>query len=55
MGKDKRWVNLHKAVHREILKEDGKVNLPPNRIQPLAKNYNRKKFNIKKLLKRLDD
>ncbi len=46
MGKDKRWINTPKTVHRELLKQEGKVHLPPNKVEtkkaykkPKYKNY----------------
>jgi hypothetical protein len=49
--KDKRWVNMHKSIHREILKAEGKIHLPPNKAETPKNAYKRKKFRKSDLLK----
>lgn len=52
MGKDYRHSRIHKQVHRDLLKEEGKVHLPPNKVQNPKKggSYKRKKFHKSDLL-----
>jgi hypothetical protein len=45
MSKDKRWINTPKTVHRELLKEQGKVHLPPNKVEQTKKAYKKPKYN----------
>lgn len=54
MGKDYRNFSLHKQVHRDMLKKEGRVHLPPNKVEATKKQYNRKNFNTKNLLRNLD-
>jgi hypothetical protein len=44
MSKDKRHINIHKTVHRELLKAEGRVHLPPNKVQTPKTAYKRRKF-----------
>ena len=44
MGKDKRWINTPKTVHRELLKKEGRVHLPPNKVEQTKKSYKKPKY-----------
>jgi hypothetical protein len=44
MGKDYRHINIHKSVHRDQLKKEGRVHLPPNKVETPANAYKRRKF-----------
>lgn len=44
MSKDKRWINTPKTVHRELLKAEGKVHLPPNKVEQTKKAYKKPKY-----------
>jgi len=47
MSKDRRHINIHKTVHRDLLKEEGCVHLPPNKVHTPKTAYKRSKKRFK--------